>query len=274
VVTSRSADVAVCTLASRALPDGLREHPRVAVAAPLATANLGIEEIVRSVLARPGVRHLVVCGHDSPLFQPGQSLLALVRHGVGADGSIVGARGHRARLPNLRPPVVTAFRRRVAVHDLRGQTDAPAVLAVIDALPGPADEPDLAAGSSTDDALRDELAASAAPLVRLPTVGRIRPVASTGSGCFVVSLDRAGGRIVLRHYADDLASGHELCHHSATALTLAAVAHGLTSDPAHAGYLGGELAKAETALRLGLNYVQDRPLTRPVETVSSRGVRL
>ncbi|MFJ2196744.1 hypothetical protein [Streptomyces violaceusniger] len=274
MVTHRTADVAVCTLRTHTLPARLAGHPRVAVAAPLATANLGIEELVRGALARPAVRHLVVCGHDSRLFHPGQSLLALAAHGTAPDGTIIGAHGHRAHLPNLRPPVVAAFRRRIVVHDLRGQDDPAAVLAAVDALPRHADDADGAGDVKGPDCvagvLGEELAASTPRLVPLAAVGRVRPIASAGAGCFVISLDRPAGRIVLRHYGEDLASGHELRSRSATALTLAAVAHGLTDDPAHAGYLGGELAKAETALRLGLAYVQDRPLdSRSADPVPS-----
>jgi dihydropteroate synthase len=48
-----------------------------------------------------------------------------------------------------------------------------------------------------------------------------------------------------------------------------ALAHQLV-DPAHAFYLGYEMAKAVTALTLGKNYIQDQPLrwgflTRPEE---------
>lgn len=275
-----SADVAVCTLRTRTLPASLSGHARVAAAAPLATANLGIEEVVRGTLARFGIAHLVVCGQDSRLFRPGQSLLALAAHGTTPDGTIIGAEGYRARLPNLRPTVIAAFRRRIAVHDLRGQDDPVALLAAIDALPRQASASSAAAGTGddsdsrgaseadgTDDSLRKELAASEPPLVRLPAVGRIRRATPAGAGCFVISLDRPAGKIVLRHYGDDLTRGHELCHHSATALTLAVIDLGFTADPGHAGYLGGELAKAETALRLGLEYIQDRPLSaRPGES--------
>ncbi|MGJ3560827.1 DUF4346 domain-containing protein [Streptomyces sp. INA 01156] len=46
---------------------------------------------------------------------------------------------------------------------------------------------------------------------------------------------------------------------------------GVITDPSHAGYLGGELTKAETALRLGLHYDQDLPLRAPRASVG--GVR-
>lgn len=38
------------------------------------------------------------------------------------------------------------------------------------------------------------------------------------------------------------------------------VREGMVSSPQHAAYLGYELYKAEVALRLGLKYVQDKPL--------------
>jgi tetrahydromethanopterin S-methyltransferase subunit A len=47
----------------------------------------------------------------------------------------------------------------------------------------------------------------------------------------------------------------ELCH--------TIVRRGDVTLLAHAAYLGRELSKAETALALGLEYDQDRPLTRP-----------
>src|SRR5262249_32922099 len=50
--------------------------------------------------------------------------------------------------------------------------------------------------------------------------------------------------------------------------------HDLVTQLDHAGYLGAELAKAETALRLGLRYVQDRPLraTPPTATTKETGM--
>lgn len=87
-------------------------------------------------------------------------------------------------------------------------------------------------------------------------------------GFFVVSVDRCAHRIVARHYQADLTSGEELIGKSAQAVLLGIVRLGLVTEPAHAGYLGVELAKAETALRLGLDYRQDLPLPRPRRNAS------
>src|SRR5204863_6030021 len=94
--------VAVCTLGSPDLVAVLARASGVSLAGCLRTANLGIAQIVRAVLGRPWVRHLVVCGRDSPLFQQGQSLVALIRSGVDpADHRIVDARGHLPYLADL-----------------------------------------------------------------------------------------------------------------------------------------------------------------------------
>jgi len=47
---------------------------------------------------------------------------------------------------------------------------------------------------------------------------------------------------------------------NAEAILLGLLREGLISQMSHAGYLGAELAKAETALRLSLDFEQDQPL--------------
>lgn len=251
-------DLAVCTLGDRRLASRIAGHPRVAAAGPLATANVGIEELVRAVVARDGVHRLVVAGPDSTLFRPGQSLFALAAHGLDAHGRIVGALGHEPYLRTLRPAVVAEFRRRVSLVDVRGCTDETRLRAVLDAQPATE-----APAGQEPVALAAELAGSGPRVVRLAAGGRRRLLSTSGTGYFVVTLDIARRRIVLRHYGADFTQCRELTGHSAEALLLGAIGHELLGpgELSHAGYLGAELTKAETALRLGLPYVQDRPLT-------------
>ncbi|GAA3966810.1 hypothetical protein GCM10023085_56590 [Actinomadura viridis] len=248
MVTGRG-DAAVCTLTDRRLARALGGHPRVAVAGPLVTANLGLQNVVADLLRRSAVRHLVVCGRDSRLFRPGQTLLALAENGCGDDGTVIGAQGYRPVLAGLAPGDVEEFRRRVRVHDHIGVADPrrlAAVLSGLDALPPvvPRARP------------------AAPPLERLPAGGPRRPIPRTAEGFLVVGVDRDHGVLVVRHYDHDLRAGRELRSHCPEALLAGVLRHGLIRDPSHAGYLGAELAKADTALRLDLDYVQDRPLAR------------
>jgi hypothetical protein len=244
-----TATVAVCALTDHALADALAGHPRVALAGSLATANLGLDRLVGAVVRHARVTTLVVCGADSPVFRQGQSLLALAANGCASDGTIIGARGHRPRL-GVRPEIVAAFRSRVRVLDRVGVTDPVRLTAELDTLP--ADAPAAPPRETPD--------VGGVPLVRLSAGGRRAPINQPDSDFFVVSVDRAAHQIILQHYRHDLSGGHELRSRNAEALLLAAIRYALVDELSHAGYLGAELAKAETALRLGLRYIQDRPL--------------
>lgn len=223
------------------------------MAGPLMTANLGIEEIVRAVLARPTVRLLVVCGRDSPLFRQGRSLLALAANGISADDhQIVGAPGFLPYLRNLDQDQVDAFRRQVQMVDWISETDGERLAARLAALAGRRDRPD-----PPGELARPVPARGFAPLRQ---GGPRTPIVTAGSGFFIIVLDPEHREIVLRHHLPDLRPGHEMRGRRAESMLRGVVRAGLVSEPDHAGYLGAELAKAETALRLRLPYEQDKPL--------------
>jgi tetrahydromethanopterin S-methyltransferase subunit A len=123
--------IAVCSLSSRELVAPLSALPGVALAGTLMTANLGIEELLRTLARRPAIRGLVVCGKESPRFLAGQSLLALFRDGVDPERRrIVGAAGYLPVLRSVPLHEVERLRARVEVVDARGERD-PLVLGEI-----------------------------------------------------------------------------------------------------------------------------------------------
>lgn len=245
--------VGVCTLSTRWLAAELSRAPGVAAAAPLMTANLGIEELVRSALYATPIRVLVVCGRDSGLFRQGQSLLALAANGVSEhDGRIIGAEGYQPYLRGLAVSDAETFRSRVRVVDLRNIID-PAVLRARIA----------AYATSCPGAARSDVTAPSGPeFVPLRPGGRRRHIRTAGEGFFVVSTDRRRRELLLRHYREDCVPVHEMRGHRAESMVLGVIDAGLIRELSHAAYLGAELTKAETALRLGLDYFQDLPLRR------------
>jgi tetrahydromethanopterin S-methyltransferase subunit A len=66
-VPDRNAPGAVCTLASEDLYGALQKASLagVAIAGLLTTENLGIERLVRNVIASPRLSWLLLCGTDS-----------------------------------------------------------------------------------------------------------------------------------------------------------------------------------------------------------------
>jgi tetrahydromethanopterin S-methyltransferase subunit A len=247
--------VAVCTLADRGLADQLRGSAGVGLAGPLMTANLGIEQVIWAVLERPAIRHLLVCGTDSPLFRAGASLVALVTNGMSAlDRRIIGATGYRPYLRSVEPAEVAAFRLQVELADLRGVSEPGSLRRQVLALAhGPGDE---ATGCTAG------LPMARREFTMLAPGGRRERVADSGGGFFVISADHRARQIVVEHYLPDLRPAHRMRGVRAESMLLGLLRAGVIDQPSHAGYLGAELAKAETALRLGLDYEQDKPLRR------------
>ncbi len=253
-----SGPVAVCALTSERLVDPLVGLPGVAIAGMVYTANLGITRIVVNITANPAIRFLLICGRDSPLFKPGQSLVALSEHGVDDEKKIVGAAGYDPVLATLSPDQIKQFRKQVEILDWTGEEDVDALKENIAGLF--ARSPGLFKGE-----VGTAASMSGEQFVSIRPGGQREPLVYDPKGYFVISLDREREEIVLRHYLTDHTPAHEMRGRGATSMLLGLLREGLVTQLSHAGYLGEELAKAQTALQFGLRYDQDRPL-RPSET--------
>ena len=243
--------VAVCTLSSHALLDEIRGSviaKRVAMLGPLETENLGIDRMLTTLLRSPRIRWLVVCGDEARGRYQGQALEAVFANGVEADGLIRGARSRRAKLRAITPDLVEVVRRQVSLRDLRGSHDVELIQAAVEQCiaqdRGPFDEQVELADS-------EPIEVSSRPF-------RLRE--HDPAGFFVVLVDRAGQRLLVEHYTADGAMAHRIVGPDAESLCGALLEWQLLSRLDHAAYMGRELAKAETALKLGVPYRQDEPL--------------
>ena len=79
---------------------------------------------------------------------------------------------------------------------------------------------------------------------------------------FVITTDLEKKQITVKHYYKDNIPGFIIQGHSAEAILLSLLQNELVSQLSHAGYLGAELSKAETALKLNLKYEQDQSLKK------------
>ncbi|HEX3269128.1 MAG TPA: hypothetical protein VHR15_00670 [Ktedonobacterales bacterium] len=248
--------VAICALTTESLIAPLARLPGVAIAGKVYTANLGITRIVLNVTANPAIRFLLICGKDSPLFHPGQSLVALLERGVDADRRIVGAIGYEPVLSMLDPALVEQFRQQVEVVDWAGEEDLQALEEGIESLvarnPGR-----FAAGDGSAGMLQAE-----ERFMPIRPGGVREPLQYDPKGYFVITPDREQEQLIIRHYLPDHTPAHEMRGRSAGPMLLGLLREGLVTQLSHAGYLGEELAKAEAALRFDLRYDQDRPLRR------------
>src|SRR2546426_9968409 len=115
--------VAVGALTSERLISPLVALPGVAIAGMVYTANLGITRIIVNITSNPAIRFLLICGKDSALFKPGQSLVALVEKGVDDKRRIIDAAGYDRVLPSIDPEQVQQFRKQVEILDWTGEED-------------------------------------------------------------------------------------------------------------------------------------------------------
>lgn len=243
------APVAVCALNSADVVASLERAALagVSIVGTMHTENLGIERVIRNVLANPNIRFLMLCGEDTQQaigHLPGQSLASLFRNGIDERGRIVGAKGKRPVLKNVAIDQVRAFLRQVELLDLVGETSPERIANAISALaardPGPFRE------VVADNALTPIVATEPKRLIPDP------------AGFLVVYPDSGRRRLVLEHYSNAGVLDCVLEGRTPAALYSEVIARSLISRLDHAAYLGRELARAENSLLTGEPYVQDR----------------
>ncbi len=253
------APVALCTLNSESLASRLvdRKPEGVALIGTLHTENLGIERIIRNVLANPRIRFLIVAGQDTQQavgHLPGQSIVSLAMNGVDEGGRIIESRGKRPVLRNVSLAQVDAFRAQVKLVDRIGE-EAPARLIeyvgeCVARDPGPFE------GAPADSGVAAVVAHEPERLISDP------------AGFFVIYPERRRGLIVVEHYTNAAVLDCVIEAGTPAAASATLIERGLVSRLDHAAYLGRELGRAEHALLRGTPYIQDR--APGIEEASSR----
>lgn len=243
------APVAVCALNTDALVSELSKAapPALAIIGTLHTENLGIERIIKNVLANPHIRRLVVCGEDTQQsigHLPGQSLVSLFSSGLDEKTRIIGARGKRPVLKNVSRDEVSAFLRQVEIVALIGETGSRVVVEAI--ARAAADAP----GVFTESPIS----------VRVPTLRVTEParLVQDPAGYCVVYPDSRHGLIRVEHFHNNGVLDCVIEGTTPAAVYAALIDRELVSRLDHAAYLGRELARAERSLKTGEAYVQDR----------------
>jgi tetrahydromethanopterin S-methyltransferase subunit A len=257
-----SGPVAVCALTSERLVSPLVRVPGVAIAGMVYTANLGITRIIVNLTSNPAIRFLLICGKDSALFRPGQSLVALSEHGVDGQRRIVESVGYEPVLTSVDPKQVSQFRKQIEIVDWTGEEDVEVLQDRIKSLA------DRNPGIFVTDSKGTATLGTQEKFVPIRPGGQREPLIYDPKGYFVITIEPEQKEILLRHYLPDHTPAHEMRGRGATSMLLGLLRDELVTQLSHAGYLGEELAKAQTAIQFGLRYDQDRPL-RPRESPSA-----
>lgn len=243
------APVAVCTLAGTGLADAVAQvaGPETAIVGTLATENLGIERLVRNVVANPNLRFVIVAGPENRQavgHLPGASLVALSTCGVDPSGRIIRAPGRRPVLRNISRAAIEHFRASIEVIDLIGETSTSVITKCATECaarnPGPAQP------------------LAAAPVLETTPGYVAQRMTPDPAGYFVIYPEPGRRLLVLEHYSNDGVLGSVIEGRTVAECYTPAIDHGLVSRLDHAAYLGGELTRAEAALTTGEPFIQDR----------------
>ena len=242
------APLAVCTLNSEPLAVRLanRKPEGVAIVGTMHTENLGIERVIKNVLANPQIRFLMLCGEDTQQavgHLPGQSLECLFRGGVDDRGRINGARGRRPVLKNVSREEVRAFLNQVELVSLIGEQDEEILIERIDAV-------------SEHNPGTYAQAFVGTPIKRIQATESTQLTLDT-AGYFVIYPERRTKKLVVEHYTNQGVLDCMMEGNSTGALYTEAIERNLVTRLDHAAYLGRELARAEQSLLQGTPFVQD-----------------
>ena len=242
------APVAVCTLDDDRLAAALAGAgiDELAIVGVMHTENLGIERLMKNVLANPNVRRLVLCGDDTRQavgHLPGQSLLSLFEQGVDESGRIRGARGKRPVLKNVTRDEIDAFVRQVEPVARIGECDASKLADVV------------REAARTAPGRFEGARPSGAAAVEATEPRRLVP---DPAGYFVVYPDRARAMLSVEHFTNAGVFTCAVEGRTPAAVYATLIERGLLTRLDHAAYLGRELARVERALSTGEAYVQDR----------------
>lgn len=135
-VLDATAHVAVSTLASVALAEELasRRPKGLAIVGKTETENIGIDKVVKNIVANPSIQYLILAGKDPVGHLSGKTLLALSQNGTDADRRVVGSPGKRPILRNVSAAEIEAYRGQVEVIDLIGCEEQDEIAARVEAL--------------------------------------------------------------------------------------------------------------------------------------------
>lgn len=246
VVGDPKGQIAVCTLTTDSHIKQIAQWNNIAIVGKVYTPNLGIEKIILNSISNPEIRFLVLCGKDSPVFHAGQALQSLFQYGIDKEKRILNAIGHYPVLRNLAVEKINQFLEQIELVDCLEENNIDQLQQKILELSKMNKKPYFKNSGAT----LAEIVPDQEEFTILKPGGKRIPLDYDHKGFFVITADSDKKQITVKHYYKDNKPGFIIQGHSAEAILLSLLQNGLVSQLSHAGYLGAELSKAETALKL------------------------
>lgn len=226
-------------------PDLAAIYSKIAIIGSITTENLGVEHLIKNLIANPFLRHLVLWGEDIKGHLPGDALLNLLDSGIDKNKRIIGARGARPVLKNLTESEVYHLRRQIQVIDLMGRKDISELTNQLELLNKKAVQP-YEAGLKVD-------------LVEIQKAEPSKRLKLDPAGYFVIMVSKGKENpLLIEHYSNDGTLRNMFEGEDSASICATLIENKLISQLDHAAYLGRELAKAELSLVSDSKYNQDQ----------------
>ena len=251
-IVNPQGQIAVCTLTSENYFSLKNSSENIAIIGTVFTPNLGIEKIIQNIISNPNIRHLVLCGKDSPIFRAGQAIECLFNHGITSEKRIINATGHFPVLKNISSDKIEHFLAQVQLINFSQNNEFEVIknkINTINVTKNPFSKKIIIPNEMNEN-----------EFILLKPFGKRTPLDYDKNGFFVITAEPLNKQIIVKHYYTNNKPGFIIKGKSAESILLAILKENLVSEMSHAGYLGSELTKAETALKLNLTYIQDKSL--------------
>lgn len=242
---TKSIALAVLQSIDKDEPDLATVYSKIAIIGSITTENLGVEHLVKNLIANPFLRHLVLWGEDIKGHLPGDALLNLLDSGIDKNKRIIGARGARPVLKNLTESEVHHLKRQIQVIDLMGRKDISELANQLELLNKKAVQP-YEAGLKVD-------------LVEIQKAEPSKRLKLDPAGYFVIMVSKGKENpLLIEHYSNDGTLRNMFEGEDSASICATLIENKLISQLDHAAYLGRELAKAELSLVSDSKYNQDQ----------------
>jgi len=252
-VLDQAAPVAVSTLASVELAEDLanRKPNGLAIVGKTETENIGLDKVIKNVIASPTLRYLIVAGKEPKGHFTGKTLLALTENGVDLDRRVIGSPGKRPILRNVTADEIEAFRGQVQMIDMIGCESTDELSDQIEELA----QQIIAPCGCSECSIKSPITISTTTKITANEPDEV--VKMDKAGYFVIVPLVGKGVINVEHYDYDNSLLRVIEGTTARAIYNTIIYGDWVTELSHAAYLGKELSKAELSLQHDFKYVQD-----------------
>jgi len=249
--------VAVSTLSNSKLADELADlKPKgLSIVGKTETENIGVEKIIRNVLAVPSIMYLILCGKDSEGHYSGNTLMKLFENGVDHNNKVINSKGRKSVLINTLVEEIESFRNNIIVIDMIGCEHTNEIINKIEELRKKSSQMNEAINtkSAENQGLNINSVETVTALEKDPNNVKLDK-----EGYFVIMPEHESKTILVEHYSNNNQLLHIIQGENARNMYWAIIENNWVSELSHAAYLGKELTLAELSIISGNKYVQDK----------------